>query len=286
MLKAAWARVVRAQQRYTAAQGDFYAAGITYFTIFALFPLLMVGFAVVGFVLASRPQLLERIDAQVRAAVPGDFASVASSLMDAAIASRASVGAIGLATALWAGLSWMTNVRTAVSEMWQQPTASAGSVGGFLRSKISDLLVLVAAFLATLLSIGLTALSDPAVRLAGGLRGLSVVLSVLVAWLMFTAIIAKLPRQPVALRAAAVGGLLAAVGFEVFKQIGSIYLRTVLHGPAGAAFGPVLGLMVFAYLTARLVLFATAWAATASRDPQGPHRPDPAVAAAPDGGRG
>ena len=266
MLKAAWARVMRAQHRYTAAQGDFYAAGITYFTIFALFPLLMVGFAVVGFVLASRPQLLERIDSQVRAAVPGDFASVVSSLMDAAISSRASVGAIGLATALWAGLSWMTNLRTAISEMWQQPTKTAGSVRGFLRSKASDLLVLVAAFLATLLSIGLTALSDPAVRLAGGLRGLSVVLSVLVAWLMFTGIIAKLPRQPVALRAAAVGGLLAAVGFEIFKQLGSIYLRAVLHGPAGAAFGPVLGLMVFAYLTARLVLFATAWAATAADD--------------------
>ena len=47
----------------------------------------------------------------------------------------------------------------------------------------------------------------------------------------------------------------------MFKQVGSIYLQTVLHGPAGAVFGPVLGLMVFAYMTARLVLFATAWAA-------------------------
>ena len=36
--------VMRAQDRYTHCKGDFYAAGITYFTIFALFPLLMVGF--------------------------------------------------------------------------------------------------------------------------------------------------------------------------------------------------------------------------------------------------
>jgi membrane protein len=35
-------------------------------------------------------------------------------------------------------------------------------------------------------------------------------------------------------------------------------------GPAGATFGPVLGLMVFAYITARLILFATAWAATSA----------------------
>jgi membrane protein len=38
----------------------------------------------------------------------------------------------------------------------------------------------------------------------------------------------------------------------------------VLHSPAGATFGPVLGLMVFAYVTARLLLFATAWAATST----------------------
>jgi membrane protein len=57
-------------------------------------------------------------------------------------------------------------------------------------------------------------------------------------------------------------GLLAAVAFEIFKQVGSIYLKSVVTGPAGATFGPVLGLMVFAYITARLILFATAWAAT------------------------
>ena len=37
-----------------------------------------------------------------------------------------------------------------------------------------------------------------------------------------------------------------------------------MHGPAGTTFGPVFGLMVFAYFTARLVLFATAWAATSA----------------------
>ena len=40
--------VLRAQQRYNDSKGDFYAAGITYFTIFAMFPILMVGFAAGG----------------------------------------------------------------------------------------------------------------------------------------------------------------------------------------------------------------------------------------------
>ena len=52
--------VMRAQERYQDSKGDFYAAGITYFTIFAFFPLLMVGFAIGGFVLARQPDLLAR----------------------------------------------------------------------------------------------------------------------------------------------------------------------------------------------------------------------------------
>ena len=59
---------------------------------------------------------------------------------------------------------------------------------------------------------------------------------------------------------------MAAVAFEIFKQVGSIYLRAVVTGPAGATFGPVVGLMVFAYITARLILFATAWAATSAEN--------------------
>ena len=60
--------VMRAQGRYTDSKGDFYAAGITYFTIFALFPLLMVGFATGGFVMASRPVLLAEIESKIRSA--------------------------------------------------------------------------------------------------------------------------------------------------------------------------------------------------------------------------
>jgi len=94
------------------------------------------------------------------------------------------------------------------------------------------------------------------------LRVVSLFVSVLVSWMLFTWVIARLPRETVTFRSAMRAGLLAAVGFEIFKQVGSIYLQSVIHGPAGATFGPVLGLMVFAYITARLILFATAWAAT------------------------
>jgi membrane protein len=89
-------------------------------------------------------------------------------------------------------------------------------------------------------------------------------ISFLMTWVLFTWMIARLPRESVRIVTSIRAGLMAAVGFELFKQLGSIYLQVVLRSPAGAAFGPVLGLMVFGFVTAYLILFATAWAATAS----------------------
>lgn len=264
--------VMRAQQRYNDCKGDFYAAGITYFTVFALFPLLMVGFSAGGFVLASRPDLLAQIEDQIRGAVSGSLGQQLIELMNSAIKSRNAVGIIGLATALWAGLGWMANLREALSQMWEQ----RGERAGFLRTKLSDLIALVSTFLALVVTIALTAVGNAGLMrkllewlgiddlpfVGGGLRAVSLLVSVLISWLLFTWIISRLPRESVSFRSSIRAGLLAAVGFEIFKQVASIYLRSVINGPAGATFGPVLGLMVFAYITARLILFATAWAAT------------------------
>jgi membrane protein len=266
-------RVMRAQERYNDSKGNFYAAGITYFTIFALFPLLMVGFAVGGFILASRPELLASVEQSIKSSVSGDLGKQLIDLMDSAIASRTSVGIIGLATAAWAGLGWMANLREALSQMWGH---QRGEPPGFVRTKLSDLVALLSAFGAIVITIALTALGNGTVMrtvlgwlgipdfpaLGVLLRVASVVVALGVSWLLFTWIIARLPRVSVSLRSAARAGLLAAVAFEVFKQVASIYLASVVKGPAGATFGPVLGLMVFAYVTARLILFATAWAAT------------------------
>jgi membrane protein len=269
--------VMRAQERYNDSKGDFYAAGITYFTVFAIFPLLMVAFAIGGFVLARQPDLLISVEERIKSSVSGNVGEQLVDLMDAAIQSRTSVGVIGLATAAWAGLGWMANLREALSQMWG---LMRHDQAGFIRTKLSDLIAIVGLFVAIVITVALTALgsSDLMRHLVEwlGLQGVpgigaalwvaSLLMSVLISWLLFTWIIARLPRESVSFRSAARAGLLTAVAFEIFKQVGSIYLRSVLTGPAGAAFGPVLGLMVFAYITARLILFATAWAATSAEN--------------------
>jgi membrane protein len=280
---------MRANDWFDECQGNFFAAGLTYYTIFALFPLLMVGFSVAGFLLSRRPDVLNSIDNRVRAAVPGALGQQMLDLMSSAIDARASVGVIGLGVAVWVGLNWMSNLRVALTVMWRQSDGSHG----YIRTKFSDLAAMVSSFVAIFATLALSALAGaaPMARVLGWLdvrylpvldailRAVSLLVSFLLSWLVFGWMIGRLPRDPVDFASSVRAALLAAVGFELFKMGAAIYLKSVLHSPAGATFGPVLGLMVFAYVTARLLLFATAWAATSANNqpapPVEPPEPEP-----------
>lgn len=265
--------VLRANERYEDRNGNFFAAGMSYYTIFSLFPLLMVGFSAGGFLLSRRPDLIDQLEYRIKRSIPGEFGDDVIKLIDSAIDSRASVGLLGLAVAGWVGLTWIANLREALSQVGEKDPEKPG----FVHGKASDLVAMSSAFVAMIATLALTALGDPKL-MAGTLRWLgipdfgllgallrvaSLIMAVGVSWLLFTWMIARLPREPIDLPVAMRAGAIAAVGYELFKQAGSVYLQAVINGPAGVVFGPVLGLLVFAYITTRLVLFATAWAATA-----------------------
>ena len=60
--------------------------------------------------------------------------------------------------------------------------------------------------------------------------------------------------------------IMASVGFEVLKQVTTVYLEFVTHSPSTVLFGPILGLLFFSNLVSRFLLFVTAWTATAKEN--------------------
>jgi membrane protein len=276
---------MRAADSYTTHYGNHYAAAIAYFSALSLFPLLMIAFSVAGFVLASQPQLLHQLQAGITAVVPGTLGAELNRIVEQAIASRGTVGVIGLLVAAYSGVAWMGNVRDALTAQWGQQRPQLP----FLRTALRDLAALVALGLALTVCFGLIAAGTGAATAvqrwaglagAGWARALLLVLTVLLGlvanWLVFLYTLARLPRQPVTLRSAMRGALVASVGFEVLNQLGAIYLRGVTGSPAGAAFGPILGVLVFANLVARFLLFVTAWMATVRENvPRRPAQPPP-----------
>jgi membrane protein len=298
-------RLVRAGQSYTAHHGDHYAAAITFFSVLSLVPLLMIAFAVAGFVLAGNPELLRHLQDQIRSSAPAGLGPTLDQVIAGAIKSRSGVGIVGLLGALYSGLGWMGNLREALTAQWlptqgpstqyEQPPAPEG----FLRRKIFDLLALLGLGLALVASFALTGIGTAFASLVLNALGLghvfgarlvlvalAVVASVVGMWLVFLWVIARLPRKPVPLRSATRAAWIGAIGFEILKQSFAIYLDSVTSSPTGRLFGPVIGLMVFAYFISRFLLFLTAWAAAAPAGvPEGHEQAaSPATAPVPGGG--
>ncbi len=295
--------VMAAATRYQDKKGDYFGAGITYFSVFALFPLAMVVFAVAGFILASNPDLLTEIKQRISDMMSNrEMATTVNQLLDRAISSRGTVGLIGLLGGLWAGLGWVGNVRAALTEMWDSEEPEQN----FVSKKLGDLTALVGLFgaivvCAALIAVGSSPLTRSLLTAVGldhvpGLRflisGVTLVVTVFATWVLWTFVIARLPRVSFPWRNAMRAGLLMAVAFTVFTQVATLVIGATLRSPAGATFGPILGIMLFIFFTARMLLFATAWAATDPRNQRYviPAAPDPViiapvVRAEPDGGR-
>jgi membrane protein len=249
----------------------------------------MVGFALGGFVLSRHPELLSTLEERIRSWVSPELGVQVVRLMNSAIAARTSVGVIGLVVAAWMGQTWMYRLREALGKIWGHPLDS----GGFVRAVLSDLVAVLGTFVVIVTAIGIAMLGRQKPLIATlklvdildvsvlhwFFRVVSLLVSLLVMWLLFTWMIVRLPRESVGVVTSMQAGLIAAAGFELFRWLGSLDLKIVLRSAAGATFGPVLGLLMFAYFTWVVVLYSTAWAATASDNPRAQHVAAPVSAA-------
>jgi membrane protein len=235
----------------------------------------MIAFAVAGFELAGNDALLTEMKDGITEAVPSGLGKTINKVVDEAIDSRGAVGVIGLLAALYSGLGWMSNLRDALTAQWgleyrQRP---------FLMTTVKDLLALFGLGLALAVSFGLSAAGSGLGSWLLGLVGLdddawalfllrmaTIVLALAANWLVFLWVLSRLPREKVSARSAVRGAIAAAVGFEVLKQVFTVYLETVTSSPSGQLFGPIIGLMLFANLVSRFLLFITAWTATATEN--------------------
>jgi membrane protein len=264
--------VMRMNERYGDQGGNHFAAGITYFSVLSIFPLIMLGFATVAMVVAGNDELMDTIMDTVTESAGGELGETINSIIVQAVDQRGSVFGIGLVLALWTGLGWMGNLRLGVSEMWKVH----GRADNFVKGKISDLIGLVGLLLALVVAFAVTAVGGggftgsvlEAVGLGNvpGIRFVTWLVALVVAlianWIVFFWLMLYLPRTRVPRPAAARAAVIGALVFEVIKQFATLVFSNALSNPAGAAFGPVIGVMVVLYLVWRVTLYLAAWTAT------------------------
>lgn len=284
----AWVRhVLAAYQLLNRNNGNQYAAAITYFSFLALFPLLLLAVAITGFVLHSNPSLETSLFNHVTEKVPGEFGTTLKDGLRSAIDARAGVGVIGLAGVLLSGLGWIGNLRGAIDGVWGLPPFQ----GQFLKRRLSNLLVLAGLGVGLLVSIALTvvgtSLTDQILTWLHiddipGSRWLLKILGIAIAvagdMVIFGWLLSRLPDVDVDRRVEFRGALMAAIGFEVLKVVGTFTIAHTANSPTAGPFAGILAVLIWIQLVARWMLFCCAWMAvgnSAIRAAEHPPRPVP-----------
>ena len=262
--------LVRAGGRYQRMQGDLMAAGITYFAFLSIFPVVLLVASVIGLVLSGNVVLQREVIDAIREAVPGETGVWLVEQLENAISKSGVTTLVGAALFVYAGLRTMDKLRIGVRRVWTGQVVEPE----FLKDNVRDVLAFLALGAAGLLSVGLTAGATTATSWvlqflgldeAPGVALLTTVVGIVLALagdtVIFLWLLKVVAHTPVDLRTLLPGALFGAVGFEILKVLGSLYLALISGSVTASTLGGAVGLLVWINLVARYALFTAAWTA-------------------------
>ena len=225
------------------------ASMIAFWAFFSIFPLLLVGVTVLGFVLSggTKTTVLENVASLLPLLKAGSVKSLSGSWWAVIV---------GGATALWSGLAVMRTTQTAFNATWEIPEKDRpGLPKQLARSLLALATIGVGLVAATIVSSFVTGTQN-AIPLAwwGRLAGyaISLVLDVGLFMLAFRI----LTERKVSFRDVRPGAILSGVAFFVLQQISSFIVSRKLGGAQSTYgnFATVITILWWFYLQAQITL--------------------------------
>jgi membrane protein len=274
------AHLVRTFERFGSRMGAQFGAAITYFSILGVIPLLMLGFSIAGFVLTiSRPELLDPLATEIANALGSTDPATRErilSIIQSALRTFTAIGVVGLFSALYSGAGWMSNLKNAVRAQWRPDFDWRDTSGNIVTRTLLNLVELLGVVVAVVLTFVLASLSTTLTDnvlvwldighiswLSPLFRLLPIVFSVGTGWLLFLYLYTVLPETREPWKIVRRGALIGAIGLAILQYMTSFLVARFSNSPAALIFGPVIALMLFFNLFARLILLVAAWIATA-----------------------
>ncbi len=235
------------QDRVGEINGSFAASAITVSIFVALFPLLLVAIAVVGFIAAGDTTLAPRLIDDL--GLTGSAADALTGALERAADSRQAASIIGLLGLAWAGSGVAVALQQGVRLPWQEATTG-------LRDRFLAIGWLVVAAVGFAASIALGGVLNvlPAGTPVLVTSVLAIALSLVIEVGLFLWMFWGLGTRRVHWRLLLPGALVAAVGFEALKLVGTVVVphlvarSSAMYGSLGIVFAILAWLALFAKL--------------------------------------
>lgn len=242
-------------RRYGEDSAGYLASAVAYHAFLSLFPLMLLGLAAVGFLLANDARAQTEWVDRLSQSVPGLQDLIGDSLR-VVVKQRTGAGLIALIGLAWTGIGLVEAAGHALGRVFRVP-----EYGSFLRKKLWSIWSLLALGLLALVATGLTGLAA-SFNLEGAVGvGLAVVAMALGFVLDFGVFLLGyrilVQRRGPPLRRLWKGALLAAAGWTVLKLVGAWLVGRVVANAAAVygSFAAVIGVLFLLHLGSRLFLY-------------------------------
>ena len=238
-------------KKYSDDQGSYLATTITYYGVFALFPLLLVLSTVLGFALRGH----EHIQRSIETSALAQFPVIGDELKSGSLHGSTLALVVGLVAALWAGMGVFLAAGNAMNQLWGVPFRRRPSALLVRARSLVLLLVLGGGVGGTTILAGLgTVGTHYGLAWKIGSLVLSAALAVGLFWLGFR----LLTAAEVSWRQLRGGAVTAGILYTALQAIGGYYVGHTLKHASNlyGTFGLVIGLLSWIYLSAHITLLA------------------------------
>lgn len=250
-----------AARKFGAENGALTAAAISFYVMLSLLPLLLLGVAVLGYVVGSSKSAFDTVVGFFNTFMPTST-FVVDTLADL-VRIRGVIGWVGILSLLWTSSQIFVTLESALDGIWE-----VGKKPGFIhmRLKAMALVLLVGVFL--VLSVGSTALTG-VLRTAGNstsgevhgvvsglLDVVAIIISIASSIAMFTVVYKLTPDTKVNWRSALVGGAFAGIVWGIAKELYRLYLLHVADfSKIYGSLGSVIILILWIYYSSMILVF-------------------------------
>ena len=250
------------------------AAALSYYTVFALPPLLILILLLLGAVFDP-----QEVETALHTQFRGLMGSAGADEMKTIIAQAESPGTkrgvaavLGVGTLMLGATGAFLQLQSALNRAWEvEPDRSQGGIRHFILKRVLSLGMVVAIgfllLVSMVMSAAVSAFGDAIGRIVPGLSEpaghvITLVFSFAMVTLLFAAIYKVLPDARIAWRDVWVGAVVTALLFVIGKFLIGLYLGRSDPGQAYGAAGSLAVVLVWIYYSAMIVLFGAEFTQT------------------------